>query len=67
MKLLITGGTGFIGTPLCQALARHGHELLVLTRYPTRPSLERSVRFLSWEASEWKRTFGEVEGVINLA
>ena len=32
MKLLVTGGTGFIGAPLCQTLVRHGHELVILAR-----------------------------------
>ena len=28
MKILITGGTGFLGTALCDALERGGHELV---------------------------------------
>jgi nucleoside-diphosphate-sugar epimerase len=35
MRLFITGGTGFIGKPLCAALA--GHELLVLKRISPSP------------------------------
>jgi uncharacterized protein (TIGR01777 family) len=34
MRILITGGTGFIGTLLCQRLLQEGHQLLVLTRQP---------------------------------
>ena len=34
MKILITGATGFIGQPLCDALAEKGHELLVVSRSP---------------------------------
>lgn len=34
MHILITGGTGFIGTALCNALIKNGHELTVLTRSP---------------------------------
>ena len=67
MRLLITGGTGFIGTPLCRTLTQHGHELLVLTRQPhTRPPQER-VLFLSWQTDEWQRAMAQVDGVINLA
>lgn len=32
MKILITGGTGFIGRHLCRYLLAQGHELTVLTR-----------------------------------
>ena len=65
MKLLITGGTGFIGAPLCRTLVHHGHELLVLTRHANR-SPTPGMRFLSWEESEWQRAIQDIEGVINL-
>ncbi len=34
MKILITGGTGFIGQTLCPALLAAGHTLAVYSRYP---------------------------------
>tara|TARA_B100000315_G_C14471321_1_gene538490 strand:+ start:816 stop:1088 length:273 start_codon:yes stop_codon:yes gene_type:complete len=34
MKVLITGGTGFIGKALIKKLNEKGHELVVLTRNP---------------------------------
>ncbi|MGE0114385.1 MAG: TIGR01777 family oxidoreductase [Steroidobacteraceae bacterium] len=34
MKILITGGTGFIGSALCRHLHAQGHELAVLSRQP---------------------------------
>jgi len=30
MTILVTGGTGFIGSHTCVALAQAGHELLIL-------------------------------------
>ncbi len=36
MRILITGGTGFIGRHLCRRLLALGHELIVLTRTPAR-------------------------------
>jgi len=36
MKILITGGTGFIGRTLCHRLLDSGHELIVLSRRPER-------------------------------
>ena len=32
MKVFITGGTGFIGTPLTKALLKRGHEVTLLSR-----------------------------------
>ena len=34
MKILITGGTGFIGSALCRSLLTQGHQLTVLSRRP---------------------------------
>ncbi|MBI1992191.1 MAG: TIGR01777 family protein [Candidatus Omnitrophica bacterium] len=67
MKLLIAGGTGFIGAPLCRALAQAGHELLIVTRTPSPGPGRNGTRFLSWEGAEWRRAMAEVDGVINLA
>ena len=40
MKILITGGTGFIGGTLCNKLQKNGHHLTVLSRRPEQvPSL----------------------------
>ena len=33
MKILITGGTGFLGRTLCQSLLIQGHEITVLSRH----------------------------------
>lgn len=66
MKLLLTGGTGFLGTPLRRRLAQHGHELLVLTRSPAAHPDEPGVRFLPL-ADAWRDAPAGIEGVINLA
>ena len=66
MKVLVAGGTGFIGRPLCEQLLQQGHDVTVLTRQPALLSNPR-LRAVSWEGPEWQRIIGEVEGVINLA
>jgi uncharacterized protein (TIGR01777 family) len=32
MRIIVSGGTGFLGRPLCEIYAEEGHEVLVLTR-----------------------------------
>jgi NADH dehydrogenase len=36
LKVLVTGGTGFVGTHLVNALVRRGHDAAVLARHPDR-------------------------------
>ena len=64
MKILVTGGTGFVGQSLCPALAADGNEVVILTRQPA-PRLPKGgvssvTRLDDLDASD----FG---GVINLA
>lgn len=37
MKILITGGTGFIGTQVCKKLLQRGHEVVFLTWIKSKP------------------------------
>ncbi len=72
MRLLITGGTGFIGQALCSHLIRHGHEVFVLTRQSRRLNVEKGdslspIRFLEWEGSEWPHVLETCDGLVNLA
>lgn len=49
MRVLVTGGTGFVGTHLVNALARRGHSVAVLSRHPdaTRNRYNRPVESVS--------------------
>lgn len=63
MNILITGGTGLIGTRLCQQLHQLGHTLTVLSRKPeTVPTFCNAIRSLD----EWQST-QHFDAVINLA
>ena len=63
MNILITGGTGLIGTRLCQQLHQLGHTLTVLSRKPeTVPTFCQAIRSLE----EWQPT-QHFDAVINLA
>ncbi len=71
MRLFVTGGTGFIGRPLCQALVQAGHEVAVVTRAPeAQPRLAQGpgmATFVSWERGQWEGALAEAKGIINLA
>tara|TARA_R110000823_G_scaffold139607_6_gene269524 strand:- start:4326 stop:5234 length:909 start_codon:yes stop_codon:yes gene_type:complete len=63
MQLLISGGTGFIGTALVQALTQQGHHIIVLTRGA--PPAQPGVRFVnSLDAIEARE---QIDAVVNLA
>jgi len=67
LKILITGGSGFIGRHLCRRLAAHGHDLVVLSRRPKRvakllPEETRIVSSLDDIADD-----DPIDGIINLA
>ena len=51
MKILITGGTGLIGGRLARELGSAGHDVVVLTRNPTRAALPPGVRAVAWDAA----------------
>jgi len=66
-KIVVAGGSGFIGEPLVRRLAERGDEVAVLTR---KPSNVHAGRALLWNPPNQERWAEEVAGadvVINLA
>src|SRR2546428_584899 len=61
MRVLVTGGTGFIGAALCHALTGAGHAVTVVTRDPAR---------VDGPAIGWERVSAavrETDALVNLA
>lgn len=68
MKIIVTGGTGFIGHALVEELARQGHEVVVLSR-KTGHAPQASVRCVEWDARSsgpWQSEVESADVVINL-
>lgn len=63
MRVLITGGTGFIGGHLVKALLTRGDEVVVLSRRPSSAELDARVAVYS----ELGQIRGAVDAVVNLA
>jgi len=70
MKILITGGTGFVGRELTNRLIKEGHEVTILTRSIKSP--QKPLAGLSYlegdptTKGQWQDTVGDHDGVINL-
>lgn len=70
MKLVVTGATGFIGTPLCARLLEQGHMLTLFTRGSPRDPGGPTKRWVHWTPGalrEWGTALDGADGVINLA
>jgi hypothetical protein len=69
MKIVIAGGSGFLGRALAHELLAKGHEVVVLTRGPARE--DRGIRHVTWEADEepggWHAVIDGADAVVNLA
>jgi uncharacterized protein (TIGR01777 family) len=66
MRIVVAGGTGFLGRPLGRALEADGHSIVSLTR-----SSASEPGVVSWQpdgtAGEWAQHLDRIDGVVNLA
>src|SRR5487761_1098788 len=75
MKILITGGSGFIGAPLVKKLLGSGHELLIYDVLPDFKALgqaAKEVKMVRGDVSNWAELYDacksfEPDGIIHLA
>ncbi len=69
MKIVIAGGTGFLGRPLTDALAHDGHDVVILSRGQN--GNRAGVRAVMWnpngETGPWATEIDGAGAVVNLA
>ncbi len=70
MTIVVAGGSGFLGTALTHALARDGHEVVILTRGAAPPSNVHA-QYVSWnpdgQTGSWTRALEGADVLVNLA
>src|SRR2546421_11537447 len=71
MKILIAGGSGYIGRRLSASLLEDGHEVVILSRSDRLRSTSTRVRFVTWDArtaaAPWSSELNGADGIVNLA
>jgi uncharacterized protein len=71
MRVLITGGTGLIGTALVHELQENKHEAILLSRNPASHAEKfPGLQIVQWDAHSsegWGHLANEVDAIVNLA
>lgn len=72
MKVVVAGGTGFIGAPLCRELAGAGHEVVALSRNvpAAQKTLGAGVKVMRWDPGAGEipaEALDGADGIVNLA
>ena len=71
MKILITGGLGFIGTNLSDYLLDKGHSVIAVGRAATQNRITSDrYKYISGDTTrpgDWQEALGDVDAVVNLA
>ena len=72
MRVLVTGATGFIGKALCAVLKGAGHEVVALSRNPSRaqksvPSIDQAFAWDLMREPAPKEAFDGVNAIVHLA
>ncbi len=67
MRIVVAGGSGFVGEPLVRRLIARGDDVVVLSRDPSKVRAGRGVRWDGQSAGPWTEEIHAAGAVINLA
>jgi uncharacterized protein len=67
VKIVVSGGSGFVGTPLVARLAERGDEVVVLSRNPSRVRAGRGVEWHPPNGGAWTAELRDADAIVNLA
>ena len=70
MRVIITGGTGLVGTALSTYLVEKGYEVVTLSRSPNQAAAPAGVQVVQWDgktAVNWGHLANGAAAIINLA
>jgi len=70
MRVVITGGSGLIGSEVARDLGSAGHEIVILTRNPTKAELPPNTRAVQWDgrtATGWSNLIDGDTAILHLA
>src|SRR5262249_50874179 len=71
MRVVIAGGTGFLGRALTNSLLADGHDIVILTRGAVPTMKTWRTRLVGWwpngDAGPWAAEVDGAEAVVNLA
>jgi len=70
MRVVITGGSGLIGSAVARELGGAGHEIVVLSRDPSRMKLPPNTRAVGWDGRTgegWASLLDADTGIVHLA
>lgn len=67
MKIVIAGGTGFVGRALTKLLQEKGHEIIILTRHKS--GRENDIQYVQWlqQNTRPEQLLDDVDAFVNLA
>ena len=69
-KIILAGGTGFLGNVIIDFFPKNDYEFIILTRQPNKIKLESNCKAVYWDGKtvgDWSKTLEGAKAIINLA